>query len=265
MSATVSWDPGQYLRYAGERARPFAELLARVGAERPGFVVDLGCGPGNATAALADRWPDAEILGVDSSAEMIARAQEHAVPGRLSFAVGDLRDWTPPRPVDVLVSNATLQWVPGHLDLLPGLVDAVAPGGWFAFAVPGNFGEPSHRLLADLRASPRWRDRVGAGAVRTASVHEPADYLRVLAGLDCRTDVWETTYLHVLSGPDPVLEWMRGTGLRPVLGVLAGADRERFLAEYRDALRAAYPPQPYGTVLPYRRIFAVAQRAGAAR
>ena len=257
---TVTWDPGQYLRYAEERARPFTELLARVPATAPATVVDLGCGPGTLTALLADRWPAASVLGIDSSPEMVDAARALARPGTLAFRTEDLRGWRPERPVDVLVSNATLQWVPGHLELLPDLVAALAPGGWLAVQVPGNFAAPSHTLLAVLRESPRWRDRVGAGAQRAPGVHAPADYLAVLAGLGCTVDAWETTYLHVLPGEDAVLDWVRGTALRPVLSVLDAQEQAGFLEEYGAALREAYPRREFGTVLEYRRVFVVARR-----
>ncbi len=260
MTVDVGWDPQQYLRFGDERSRPFTDLLRRVPAPDPRYVVDLGCGPGNLTATLAARWPGAYVRGIDSSPEMIARARESAPPGRVEFTLGDLRAWRPARDVDVLVSNATLQWVPGHLDLFPQLVGALAPGGWFAFQVPGNFDAPSHRLLAELRAAPEWRSRLGALEEHAPAVHEPEEYLATLAGLGCAVDAWETTYLHVLAGEDAVLTWMKGTGLRPVIGALDEADLGRFLEDYGAALRAAYPRHEYGTVLPYRRIFAVAHR-----
>jgi trans-aconitate 2-methyltransferase len=255
----VSWDPAQYLRFADHRSRPFAELLARVAADEPSYVVDLGCGPGGLTATLAERWPGALVVGVDSSAEMVASAQEHAVAGRLEFVQADLREWTPDRPVDVLVSNATLQWVPGHLELLPALVDRLAPDGWLAVQVPGNFDEPSHTELADLRRSPRWRDLVGEGAQRAGS-HPPHTYLERLADLGLVADVWETTYLQVLAGEDAVLEWTKGTALRPVLAALGPEDTEEFVADYAERLRRAYPRRSYGTVMPFRRIFFVAHK-----
>jgi trans-aconitate 2-methyltransferase len=162
--------------------------------------------------------------------------------------------------VDVLVSNAALQWVPGHAELLAGFVAALTPGGELAFQVPGNLGAPSHTLLARLRDEPRWRDRLGPGADRSPVVLRPADYLDRLARLGCVVDAWETTYLHVLTGTDPVLEWVRGTALRPVLTALPPAEAAEFEAEYGALLRDAYPPGPAGTVLPFRRIFVVAQR-----
>ena len=257
----VSWDPDRYLEFADERGRPFADLLARVGAANPRLVVDLGCGPGQLTATLATRWPEAQVQGLDSSPEMVARAQQH-VDERVSFSVADLRTWRPAEPVDVLVSNATLQWVPGHRALFGQLVGAVRPGGWFAFQVPGNFEEPSHRLLHELAAEPRFRDATRDVARPAAA--DPGDYLADLAALGCAVDAWETTYLHVLAGPDPVFRWISGTGARPVLQALNAEQRSAFEAEYRARLALAYPPQPHGTVLPFRRIFVVARRPDAA-
>ena len=156
------WDSGQYLRFGGERARPFFDLVAQVGASSPQYVADLGCGPGNLTAVLARRWPDATVVGVDNSPEMIAAARASAddgasAPPNLSFALGDVWDWRPERPVDVLVCNAVLQWVPGHDELLLRWAGLLAPGGWLAFQLPGNFGQPSHAIVRDMASSPRWR------------------------------------------------------------------------------------------------------------
>jgi trans-aconitate 2-methyltransferase len=259
-----TWDPDRYLAYADERGRPFVELVARVGATDPAEVVDLGCGPGNLTGLLAGRWPGAHVVGLDSSPEMIAAAQAGAPRGGgpVDYAVADLRDWTPPRPVDVLVSNATLQWVPGHLELLPRLVAAVADGGWLAFQVPGNFDEPSHTLRAELAGEPAYAEHTAG--VAAPSSHDPADYYDVLAAAGCEVDVWETTYTHVLRGPDPVFTWVSGTGARPTLQALPDDLRAEFEREFRRRLAAAYPVRADGTVLlPFRRVFAVA-RVGAA-
>ena len=253
------WDPVQYGRYADERGRPFHELVARVAVDRPGLVVDLGCGDGSLTATLTGRWPEAAVVGVDSSEDMLAEAAGRATP-RLSFRAGRIEDWRPDRPVDVLISNAALHWVPDHRSQLPRLVDMLSPGGWLAVQMPGNGDAPSHRLLTALRRSPRWQGRVDAGPDRWPDVAEPADYARQLLGLGCRVDAWETTYVHVLPGPDPVLEWTRGTALRPVLAQLPAADAAAFEADYAAALRSAYPAEPYGTVVPFRRVFRVAQR-----
>ncbi|RKT16215.1 trans-aconitate 2-methyltransferase [Streptomyces sp. 1114.5] len=262
MTTTV-WDPAQYLRFADERTRPLRDLLARVpdlptrGDER---ILDIGCGPGNSTAVLRERWPGARITGVDNSAPMLATARAEGEPSA-DYLLADARDYDPaPARPDLIVSNATLQWIDGHLDLVPRWAGALRPGGVVAFQVPGNFEAPSHTLLAELRRSPRWRDLLGEDAVR-AGVHPPERYLDALAGADCLPDVWETTYSTLLPGPDPVLEWVKGSALRPVLGLLADpAERAAFLAEYGRLLREAYPAGPYGTVFPFRRIFAVGIR-----
>ncbi|MDR0344970.1 MAG: trans-aconitate 2-methyltransferase, partial [Nocardiopsaceae bacterium] len=242
------WDPGQYQRFADQRSRPFFDLVARIGAADPGYVADLGCGPGNLTAALAERWPRAEITGVDNSPEMIeaaaAAAETGVAPGRLSFVLADVRDWQPPRAPDVLVSNAVLQWVPDHLDVLTRWAGMLRPGGWLALQVPGNFNQPSHVILRELAESARWRARL-AGASLNRQAASPEEYLDLLARGGCEVDAWETTYLHVLSGDDPVLEWYRGTGLRPVLARLDQQEAAEFLTEYGSRARAAYPPAPY--------------------
>ena len=252
------WDPERYLTYADERGRPFVELLARVPARAPVRVVDLGCGPGNLTALLGERWPEAHVTGVDSSAEMIEAAR--GLDTGAEFEVGDLRDWVgraAPASIDVLVSNATLQWVSDHLALLPRLVAAVAPGGWLAFQVPGNFGEPSHTIRDELAAEPPYAEHTRGVAV--PSSHGPAVYLDALAGLGCTVDAWETTYLHVLTGADPVFTWVSGTGARPTLQALPDELRAGFEAEFKRRLAEAYPAHPYGVVLPFRRVFVVAQ------
>jgi trans-aconitate 2-methyltransferase len=264
----MKWHPQEYLHFSDERGRPFRDLLDRVSAAAPGYVVDLGCGPGNLTVTLADRWPDADVVGVDSSAEMIRRAREEHIDDescahRLKFVEADVRAFRPERPVDVLVSNATFQWVPGHVELLDDLVGAVRPGGWFAFQVPGNFSEPSHTELAAVSDSPRWRDRLAGADLARPWVAEPAVYLERLAPYAASLDVWETTYLQVLHGEDAVLRWVRGTALRPVLSELDEAEQAEFLEDYGRRLRVAYPPRAFGTVLPYRRIFAVAQISAA--
>ena len=255
----ADWEPNRYLHYADERSRPFADLLARVDAESPRHVVDLGCGPGQLTSRLAERWPSAEVLGLDSSPAMIETASQQEHP-RVRFALADLRTWTPTEPVDVVISNAALQWVPGHRALLPGFVAALRPGGWFAFQVPGNFGAPSHTLLRSLADDLRFRDHTAE--LTWPAVAEPQDYLHDLASLRCAVDAWETTYLHVLSGHDPVFAWVSSTAARPVLQALPAASRREFEVAYQAQLRQAYPATPYGTVLPYRRLFVVARVNG---
>ncbi len=265
MGATTpdaGWDPAAYLRYAGERARPFADLLAQVRHEAPARVVDLGCGEGALTASLARRWTGARVLGVDSSAEMLAAAAPHADGDRVAFVRGDVREWRPEEPVDVVVSNAVLHWVPGHAELLARWAGSLAPGGELAVQVPGNFRAPTHALLAELCRSPRWSDRVAGAAPRPDAVLDPAGYLDVLSAAGLEADVWETTYTHVLTGPDPVLAWVRSTVLRPVLAALDEDERADLTAAYAAALRQAYPARPDGsTLLPFRRVFAVGRRA----
>ena len=253
----MPWDPSRYLQYADERGRPFVELLARVPADRPRRVVDLGCGPGNLTTLLSRRWPAAAVTGVDSSPEMVAAATAAAGDGGVSYVLGDLRDWRPEEPVDVLVSNAALQWVPGHLELLPALLGTVTPGGWFAFQVPGNFDEPSHTLRHELAADPRFAPHLHD--VASPQAFGADVYLERLAALGCTVDAWETTYLHVLAGEDPVFDWVVGTGARPTLAALPDDLRTVFEDEYRAALRTAYPRRPHGTVLRFRRVFVVAR------
>jgi trans-aconitate 2-methyltransferase len=260
-SASAAWDPVGYLRFAGERARPFAELVARIAADTPETVIDLGCGEGSLTVSLARRWPAARVTGIDSSPQMLAAAEASAPPGRVAFQQGDVRGWAPTAPVDVVVSNAVLHWVPGHQHLLPRWAGWLRPGGWLAVQVPGNFRAPTHTLLADLCRSPRWAGRLAAAAPAPDAVLDPVGYLDVLTGAGLAVDAWENTYLHVLDGEDPVLEWVRSTVLRPALGLLSEDDAARFTAEYAAALRDAYPPRPDGTtVLPFRRVFAVAHR-----
>jgi len=260
-SQPAGWDPTTYLRFAGERARPFVELVARISAESPTTVVDLGCGEGALTASLAQRWPGARVTGIDSSSSMLAAAAAHAVPGRVEFVAGDVQDWAPDAPVDVAVSNAVLQWVPGHDTLLGRWAAHLAPGGWLAVQVPGNFRAPTHTLLAELCRSDRWAPLLADVPRGADSVLDPAGYYDVLTAAGLAADAWETTYLHVLSGPDPVLEWVRSTQLRPVLARLGDDEAAAFTAEYAAALRAAYPIRSDGTtLLPFRRIFAVGSR-----
>jgi len=199
---------------------------------------------------------------------MLERAARYAGPtaggGRLDFAHADATAWAPSETYDLIVSNAALQWVDGHLDAFPGWLDAVAPFGTFAFQVPNNLDAPLHTLMRELDTGARWRSRLGEVLRHDDSVHAPLVYLDRLARLGCETDVWETTYLHVLEGEDPVLDWVKGTGLRPVLTALSDDPeaRDAFITEYRDLLRAVYPTETYGTVLPFQRLFVVARKAG---
>ncbi|MET7640318.1 methyltransferase domain-containing protein [Streptomyces sp. NPDC005438] len=265
-----SWDPERYLRHQAPRLRPVHDLLARV-PDPPHphpRVADLGCGPGGPSLPLLERWPTAHVTGYDSSPAMLGRAAPYAggTPegGRIDFRRADLQHWHPDGE-QLLFSNAALQWVtpedgPGHHRLLPRWLEALPPGGVLAFQVPGNHEAPSHALLNRLRRSPRWRELLGPP--REPAVLDPAGYHRLLAPLAREVDAWETTYLHLLQGPDPVLDWISGTGLRPVLDRLEGEPeaREEFLDSYAALLREAYPATEAGTYFPFRRIFVVAVR-----
>lgn len=255
----ATWDPARYLTFADERSRPFVELIGRIGSTEARRIVDLGCGPGHLMSLLRARWPHAEIEGVDSSPDMIARAVADNADPDVRYVEADLAAWVPPAPVDVVVSNAAFQWVPDHLDVIARLADHVAPDGAFAFSVPGNFGEPSHRLLDELASAAPF-----AGHTRRVArpySHDAATYLTLFADCGWAVDAWETTYLHVLTGDDPVFGWISGTGARPVLQALPDDGvRADFVRRYKAALREAYPPHEWGTVLPFRRIFVVARR-----
>ena len=171
----------------------------------------------------------------------------------------DIRHWKPQKLPDVIISNAVLQWVPGHRELLVRWADQLAAGGWLAFQVPGNFDQPSHAILREMAASARWRPLLRDVELNRQSA-DPADYAELLARAGCEVDAWETTYVHILPGTDPVLEWYKGTGLRPVLAALDADQAGDFLAEYGAQVRQAYPPQSFGTIFPFRRVFAVAHR-----
>ncbi len=246
-----TWDPDLYLDFDDLRARPFADLLARVGAREPRHVVDAGCGPGNLTATLARRWPTARVSAFDSSPDMVASARARGVDA----AQTDVTAWTPEPDVDVVVTNAVLQWVPTHRELLRRWVRSLPDAGWLAMQVPGNFTAPSHVLAREVA------DRFGVPLRDAATVAEPADYADDLTGAGAgAVDVWETTYLQRLSGDDPVLHWISGTALRPVRDALDDASYADFTAELAPRLREAYPPAPDGsTWFPFRRIFAVAR------
>jgi trans-aconitate 2-methyltransferase len=268
-----SWDPDQYRRYSAERARPFHDLVGQIATLVPRDVIDLGCGHGTLTATLTQRWPQAYVHGIDSSPEMIREAQPLAQPGRLGFSLGDIEQWRPdPESLDVIVSNAALQWVPAHLDLLPGWVAGLRPGGSLAIQLPAMSGSAATVLFRAVATSPRWADRIGSVAQRPGprsgpgTVRSIEEYTEVLAGIGLRVNAWQTRYLHILHGDDPVLEWFSGTGLRPYLDAF-GDDAEalaRFQADVAAGLREAYPRRPYGTVLPFERIFMVAARDYAA-
>ncbi len=254
----MQWDPTQYSKFSGHRDRPFLDLIAQIKATTPRRVVDLGCGSGNLTSLLARRWPDAVVEGIDSSPEMIEKA---TAEGNMSFRVADIESWQPTPDTDVIVSNAAFQWVPLHRELLRSWASVLPSGAWFAWQVPGNFDSPSHTLMRSLAGSPRWRTQLGDVLRHSDPVDSPAKYAALLLDGGWTADTWETTYLHVLHGDDPVLEWVRGTGLRPIFAVLTDeAERAEFEAAYATQLACAYPQGAHGTLFPFRRIFCVGHK-----
>jgi trans-aconitate 2-methyltransferase len=254
----MAWNPETYLAFADQRTRPAAELLARVPSDRPRRVIDLGCGPGNSTALLAGRWPQAELEGLDGSAEMLAKARATGLAA--SWIEADIARWAPKAPYDVIFSNATLQWLPDQEMLLPRLMGFVKPGGIFAFQVPMNFNAPSHVLMREAAADPRWRAKLGS--VSQPGSLEAARYYDILAPQAAALDIWQTEYLQVLEGEDAVYRWVSGTALRPLVQALDESAREDFIALYKAKLNGAYPRRPDGvTLFPFQRLFVVAVRA----
>jgi trans-aconitate 2-methyltransferase len=252
-----TWDPQQYLKFADYRLRPALDLLARIPLDAPAVVYDLGCGPGNITRLLTERWPGARVVGIDASAEMLARARREA-PG-IAFVQADIAHWSAPEPAALVFSNSTLQWLDDHQVLLPRLIAQLAPGGILAVQMPRNHDAPSHALMWAVAEAGPWRSRLRE-ARPISAVGAPDAYYRLLAPLARQVDIWETEYLHVLAGDNPVVEWTKGTGLRPFLDALDEPERGRFLADYAARIALAYPRQADGrTLLPFRRIFIVAR------
>lgn len=257
----MAWDPDQYLAYDDLRLRPGLDLLARIPVREPARVVDLGCGPGNLTMALADRWSGAEIAGIDTSEEMLGRADAQDTERRVTWMAGDLATWTAAHRVDVVFSNAALHWVDDHPRVLHHWLAQLSPGGALAVQMPNNFDEPSHTSVAEVVDSGPWATRL-----RPKLLDHPVlpahRYHRLLRPVTAMVDVWETVYWQALTGDDPVLEWIRGSLLRPLLPELSDEERQDFLAQVGARLRAAYPADESGvTLLPFRRLFIVAQRA----
>ncbi len=250
------WNPDVYLAFADHRGRPFFDLLSRVGAEAPRRVADLGCGPGNLTATLAQRWPEATVEAWDSSPEMVDAARERGVDAH----VGDVREWKQRPDTDVVVTNATLQWVPEHAELLVRWAEELSAGAWIAMQVPGNFDAPSHQAVRELARHDQWSEPLRDFPFREGQVDDPSDYAQLLSDAGCTVDAWETTYIHDLSGEHPVLEWITGTALRPVKSRLTEPQWQQFRQELIPMLDAAYPARADGkTFFPFRRIFVVAQ------
>lgn len=264
--AGTGWDPGQYHRFTDHRLRPALDLLARLPLADASLVYDLGCGSGNVTRLIAERFAEARVVGVDISSEMLAKAAE--TPGRIEWVQADIAKWEPERSPELIYSNAALHWVDGHAALIPGLFDVLVPGGCLAVQMPLSYSMPSHVLMRETLANggvngSRLGDDALAAAVARKWVLDAGEYYDLLAPQAQSIDLWETEYLQRLEGDDPVLEWVKATGLRPILNGLDGAERERFVEVYRKRLRTAYPRRAGGhTLYPFRRLFMVATRRG---
>ena len=263
----AAWNPAQYLKFGGERSRPGYDLLARVGELPPGEAWDLGCGTGEHARAIAARWPDRRVTGLDHSAAMLSEAASTPAPPNLVWQQQDIRDWSAPAAAALIFSNATLHWLPDHRALLARLMQMLAPGGTLAVQMPGNFHAPSHTLIRDLALAPAWHARLGVltepgGSLRDDLVDTPDVYYGALAPFASGgVDLWQTTYLTALRGERPVLEWIRGSILRPALDRLAAGERKDFEDALARDLAVAYPERADGvTLFPFRRLFMVAKR-----
>jgi trans-aconitate 2-methyltransferase len=285
----AGWNPEEYLKFRDERTQPCRDLAARISIPQVRTVIDLGCGPGNSTQVLAERWPDAQITGLDSDTSMINVAIESLPRGR--WITGDIANWAAGKPpnetaanpagattaenkvekdvqpqdaeiYDVVFSNAAMQWLPDHGVLYPQIFSHVAPSGALAVQIPSSFDRPAHRLLREIAASIAWRKWFPSGRVRNWAARDAEFYYDLLAPLASRVDIWQTEYFHVLPNAEAIVDWYRGTGMRPYLNAISeDADREKFIAEYTEKIRAAYKPRPDGKILfPFLRIFLIAYK-----
>lgn len=254
-----SWNPQLYLKFATERGQAAIDLAARINLQKPARIIDLGCGTGNSTALLRQRWPSAELYGMDNSREMITVARE-SQPSEM-WLEGDIGTWNPLEPYDLVFSNAALQWVPTHGELIPRLVKGVASGGAFAAQLPAHFKSPVHELMMEVADLSPWSGRMKS-AKTAIRVERPGYYYDLMQPLCTRVEIWETEYNHVMDGPAAILEWIRGTGLRPFLEALHNEEeRKEFESRYIKKLAAAYPRQRDDKVLfPFRRLFLLGYR-----
>ncbi|UYQ76242.1 methyltransferase domain-containing protein [Glutamicibacter sp. JL.03c] len=264
----MKWDPAKYTEFSDYRGRPYKDLLGQLAEAEPKKVVDLGCGPGNMTRLIAQRWPEAQVVGLDASQEMIAKATSSAHEANLSFALSDATQWEPEEDLDLLFSNAMLQWLPTHRELLTSWLGQMKAGSIVAIQVPGNFGSPSHALMREVAESSKWAGKLG-GVLRGGDVvGEPDEYQRILLDAGFQANVWETTFQQLLLGDDPILDWVRGTALLPVKASLNAGDYVEFENDYRAAVSPHYQAfqSPDGTTLtnfPFRRIFMVGHKLAA--
>jgi len=257
-----AWDPAVYSRFEDFRFRPALDLLSQIHHGDPRIVYDLGTGRGDVARLMADRWPGADVFGIDTSAEMLEAAR--ATPSRVLWQEQDVRDWDPPEPPDVIYSNAMLHWVPAHDDLLLSLLRSLRPGGVLAVQMPLSWHDPSHRLMRETLAAGRDGQPIGPSELRSRvgrqPVAPPEHYYRLLRRVPSDVNVWQTTYFHVLQGEDGVFDWVRGSALRPILEALEPADCDVFIDNYREKLRDAYPAASDGTtVYRFPRLFIVAK------
>jgi trans-aconitate 2-methyltransferase len=258
-----TWDASQYLRFDAERTRPCRDLVDRINLNHPQSIIDLGCGPGNSTAILSTRWPAAQFIGLDRSAEMIAAASASPIGSKVRWRVEDVSAWAKRDEIfDLVFSNAAFQWLPDHAWLFPRLMAHVAPGGALAMQVPMNIDAPAHALMRDLAKSPKWVRKFPQNGVREWHVHPLSFYYDLLAPLASAMDIWTTEYIHILPGPEEIVEWYKGTGLRPYLDALpAGSDQAAFLDDYLQLIRQAFCRYADGRVLfPFQRLFLIAYR-----
>lgn len=253
------WDPQQYLAFSGHRLRPALDLLSHIPDKGQRSIVDLGCGPGTVTTYLTQRWPEADVVGLDSSEEMLEKA--HAAAPGARFEVADIADWAPREPVDLIYTNAALHWLPDHQSLFPALFKQLKPGGILAVQIPRNFGRPSHTSVADAADDGPWSSTL-APMIKPPPTHAPNVYYDILSPLAAKLDIWETDYTQALDGENPVAEWTKGTWLRPFLDALEEPHRSEFENAYRQRVAAAYPKQANGkTLLPFLRLFIIAEKA----
>ena len=255
----MTWSAAQYVKFEHERTRPVCDLVARIPLTHVETAADIGSGPGNSTDVLRERYPEARIIGLNSSPDMIVAARKR-LPD-IAFEVADIRRWRPKEPLDVILANAVLQWIPDHETLFPALIAKLKPGGALAAQMPDNLDEPSHRLMGEVASDGPWAAKLKDAAAARTERHLADWYFRLLRAHAPHVDIWRTTYFHPLAGARAIVEWLKGTGLRPFLDPLDESERQAFLARYEGRITKAYPAEPDGTVLlPFPRLFVIAAR-----
>jgi trans-aconitate 2-methyltransferase len=255
----ADWSAEQYLKFEDERTRPARDLLAQISLDDPRRVADIGCGPGNSTELLVHRWPQAKITGVDTSADMLRQARER-LPGH-NFVEANIAHWVAPSGTEVIFANAVFQWVPNHLKHMQRLLGALAPGGVLAVQMPDNLDEPSHILMREVAFQEPWRHQLSEAAQLRDALPKPSSYYDALKPLCSRLEIWHTAYTHALDSPVAIVEWVKGTGLRPFVEPLEVPERKAYLAAYTARIAASYPPQSDGKVLlRFPRLFIVASK-----